>query len=85
MKILNSFLLSKNFNKLNNFTAKKIFKLFKIFFVETHLDDLPEKNYPLKNVDDDLFKSKNFATKEALPYISYSHLLIYWKFYMKKK
>ena len=74
MKILNSFLLSKYFDKLNNFSAKKIFKIFKIFFVETHLDDLPEKNYPLKNVDDDLFKSKNFDTKEALPYISYSHL-----------
>ena len=74
MRILNTFLLSKNFDNLNNFFAKKIFKLFKIFFVETHLDDLPERNYPLKNIDDDLLKSKNFAINEVLPYISYSHL-----------
>lgn len=74
MKILNTFLLSRNFDKLNNFFAKKIFKLFKIFFVETHLDDLPDKNYPLKNIDNDLLKSKNFSKNNVLPYISYSHL-----------
>ena len=74
MKLLNSFLLSKTFDKTNKFFAKKIFKIFKVFFIETGLEILPEKNYPLINVDDNLIKSKNFAKNNLLPYISYSHL-----------
>jgi len=74
MKLLNSFLLSKTFDKINSFFAKKIFKLFKVFFVETNLEILPENNYPLKNIDVDLIKSKSFAKNNLLPYISYSHL-----------
>ena len=74
MKLLNSFFLTKTFDKLNKFFAKKIFKLFKVFFVETNLKFLPEKNYPLINIDNDLIKSKDFAKNNVLPYVSYSHL-----------
>ena len=74
MKLLNSFLLTKTFDRLNNFFAKKIFKLFKIFFIETSLEILPERNYPLRNIDDDLIKSKDFTKNKLLPYVSYSHL-----------
>ena len=74
MKILNFFVRSKIFDQLNKFFARKIFKLFKVFFVETNIKDLPKNNYPLVNIDKDLFHSKFFSNNKALPYISYSHL-----------
>ena len=85
MKLLNSFFLTKTFDKLNKFFAKKIFKLFKVFFVETDLEFLPEKNYPLINIDDDLIKSKDFAKNNLLPYVSYSHLPHLLHFIYEKK
>ena len=49
MEIFNNFLNSKTFDNLNKFFAKKIFKIFKRFFVETDLKSLPTINYPLNN------------------------------------
>ena len=74
MKFLNFFFLSKIFERLNNFLAKKIFKIFKVFFVETNLSKLPITNYPLNDLEEELIYSKKFATDNNLPYMSYSHL-----------
>ena len=45
-KLLNKFLRSDYFDRLPKFLARKIFKIFKIFFVETTLKSLPEINHP---------------------------------------
>ncbi len=74
MKLLNTFLKSKYFDNLNVFLAKKIFKIFKIFFVETTLQKLPDINYPLMNIKDDLEKSKLDNKNNLRPYITYAHL-----------
>ena len=58
MNLLNIFLKSKYFDNLNTFVAKKIFKIFKIFFVETKLQKLPDNNYPTVNIKSELEKSK---------------------------
>ena len=65
-KFLNKFLNSNNFDKLPKIVARKIFKIFKIFFVETNLKSLPLNNHPtkidinqsliLKNKDDMFYK-----------------------------
>ena len=47
-KILNKFLGSKYFDNLPRFLSRKIFKIFKIFFVETNLKNLPNQNHPTK-------------------------------------
>ena len=59
--LLNIFLRSKYFNKINSFISKKIFKIFKIFFVETELKDLPAQNY---KIIDDLRQKSIKAKKE---------------------
>ena len=73
--IINSFLESNYYNKLNPIITKKIFKIFKIFFVLTNLKVLPEKNYSFsKNrVIDEFENGKKF--KKIKPYITYTHLL----------
>ena len=43
---LNTFLGSNLYNKIPKNLARKIFKIFKIFFVETKLKKLPENNHP---------------------------------------
>ena len=45
---LNLFLKSNIYNKSPKFITRKIFKLFKIFFVETNLQNLPNNNHPTK-------------------------------------
>jgi len=50
-KILNYFFLTKTFDNINSFLARKLFKLFKIFFVETKLNSLPDENHKLKEID----------------------------------
>ena len=47
-KILDKFLGSKYFDILPRFLSRKIFKIFKIFFVETNLKNLPNSNHPTK-------------------------------------
>ena len=46
MYFLNYFLNSNSFDNLSKFFARKFFKIFKFFFVETTLLELPEANYP---------------------------------------
>ena len=73
--IINSFFNSVYFDNLNFFIAKKILKIFKIFFIQTNLKDLPNKNYIinenqiLKEFED----GKRFLISK--PYITYSHLI----------
>ena len=74
MNLLNTFLKSKYFDNLNTFLAKKIFKIFKIFFVETSLRELPDINYPLINIKSELEKSKLDNKNNYRPYITYAHL-----------
>ncbi len=50
-KILNIFFLSKSFDNVNSFIARKLFKIFKIFFVETKLESLPPENHKLNRLD----------------------------------
>ena len=45
-KILNNFYKSNAFDKLPKILARKLFKIFKIFFVETNLERLPKNNHP---------------------------------------
>jgi putative methyltransferase (TIGR04325 family) len=49
-KLLNFFLRSNFFDKLPRFVTRKIFKIFKIFFVETDLNELPINNHSA-NID----------------------------------
>ena len=74
MNLINFFLRSKFFDKINSFLARKIFKLLKIFFIETYLSSLPKINYPLKNIETDLFNSKKFLNTNSIPYMSYPQL-----------
>ncbi len=52
-KILNNFYKSNIFDKLPKVLTRKLFKIFKIFFVETNLKTLPKNNHPTK-LDKDL-------------------------------
>ena len=77
MKLINNFLTSKYFDSINPIIAKKIFKIFKIFFVKTNYNILPENNYVI-NKDDTLKRfetGKVYQSKNSKPYITYSHLL----------
>ncbi len=73
--IVNSFLRSTFFDKLNSFTAKRIFKIFKVFFVQTDLKYLPEKNYIID--ESKTFEEFKAGTRYSLekPYITYTHLI----------
>jgi putative methyltransferase (TIGR04325 family) len=77
MKLINNFLASKYYENISPFFAKKIFKIFKIFFVKTKYDSLPKNNYIIKK--DETIKrfedGKVFQDKNSKPYITYSHLL----------
>ena len=50
-KILNYFFLTKNYDNISSFLARKLFKIFKIFFVETKLSSLPDENHKLTKLD----------------------------------
>ena len=56
--ILNKFLNSKYFDKLPKLLARKLFKIFKIFFVETNLERLPVNNHPTK-IDENQYEIIN--------------------------
>ena len=73
MEIFNNFLNSKTFDNLNKFFAKKIFKIFKRFFVETDLKSLPTVNYPLNNDHINLNSDILFEDSKK-PYLSYFDL-----------
>tara|TARA_B100001248_G_scaffold201197_1_gene155423 strand:+ start:6108 stop:6911 length:804 start_codon:yes stop_codon:yes gene_type:complete len=74
--ILNSFLLSKYFDKLPKFIARKIFKIFKVFFVETDLKYLPENNHPTKIDEEEQEKIvENINNQFYKPFSTCSFLL----------
>ena len=72
---INSFLRSIYFDKLPKLVTRKIFKIFKIFFVETNLSVLPRNNHPTnlqkKNQIEIIKNSKNKFYKpfNTCPYL----------------
>ena len=77
ISLLNFFYNSNFFDHINPFVAKKIFKIFKIFFVKTKLKTLPPKNYKINEsqIVKEFADGKFFEQKENKPYITYTHLL----------
>ncbi len=74
-KIINKFLSSKKFDNLHPLLARKIFKVFKVFFVETNLKSLPSNNHPT-NIDPNQSEIiKNFNNKFYRPFSTCSFLL----------
>lgn len=75
-KIFNLFLKTDIYNRIHKIVGRKVFKLTKIFFVETKHKSLPLSNHPLEiNYEHELRKYyKAFLSKE-IPFISYSHLV----------
>ena len=75
-KFLNIFLNSDYFNNLPKFVARKLFKIFKIFFVETNLQSLPINNHPTTiNKIDISALTKNNADKFFKPFSTCSYSL----------
>ena len=75
-KIINNFLRSKYFDKLPRFISRKIFKIFKIFFVETDLITLPNDNHPTKlSKLDQLRILENLKDRYYRPFSTCSYLL----------
>ncbi len=82
--ILNKFLNSKYFDKLPKLLARKLFKIFKIFFVETNLERLPANNHPtkidenqyeiIKNISDDFYKPFNTCSYLLELFVLYESL-----------
>lgn len=73
--ILNKFLNSEYFDKLPKFLARKIFKIFKIFFVETNLEKLPLNNHPTK-IDKNQYEIINRLSDDFYkPFSTCSYLL----------
>ena len=75
--MINLFLRSKFYENLNPFFAKKIFKLFKIFFIKADIKELPNNNYTINK--DELIKEldngKYYEKKGNKPYLTYIHLI----------
>ena len=81
-KILNKFLGTKYFDTLPRFITRKIFKIFKIFFVETNLK-IPKSNHPNKidkKNQTEIIKNNNNLYKPfstCSTYLNYSRSAIY--------
>ena len=77
MRIILNFLLKLNiYNRLHKYIGFKIFKYFKIFFVETNLKKLPLLNHPINaNFENELEKFKRINSSNVRPFLSYSHIL----------
>ena len=74
--LLNFFLKSNIYNKSPKFIARKIFKLFKIFFVETNLSSLPVNNHPTEIDQQNQFKIiENSNNKFYRPFSTCAYLL----------
>ena len=85
-KYLNRLLNSKTYNNLNKFFSRKIFKIFKIFFVETELSELPKNNHPLTvDYEDELIKYDKYNKHSIAPYTSLPNILDEVKKYSSNK
>ena len=74
--MINSFLNSVFFDRLNPFFSRKLFKIFKIFFIKTELNSLPANNYKIEEKLVDELEAIYFNSNiEKVPYMSYSDLL----------
>ena len=75
-KIISFFLKLDIYNKFHSFFGAKLFKFFKIFFVDTDLKKIPNLNHPL-NIDYniELEKYKKTISNNFSPFTSYSHIL----------
>lgn len=79
---LNLFLKSNFYDKLPKKIAKKIFKIFKIFFVETDLRKLPENNHPTSlNKNEQITLIQNSKNKFYKSYNTCSYLLEVFSIY----
>ena len=75
-KIFNLFLKTDIYNRIHKIVGRKVFKLTKIFFVETDFKNLPKSNHPLKiNYEEELKKFKIVKKLDVKPFVSYSHIL----------
>lgn len=75
-KVLDFLLKIKIYNNLHKFLGSKIFKFYKIFFVETNLKNLPASNHPLDiYYEEELRKFKLIKNSNIKPFVSYSHIL----------
>ena len=75
-KLVSFFLKFKIYNNIHKVLGFKIFKLFKIFFVETNFEKLPVLNHPLEIDYKKELKKYNLVKKTKLrPFVSYSHIL----------
>ncbi len=85
-KILNNFYKSNIFDRLPKVLARKLFKIFKIFFVETNLETLPKNNHPTK-LDKDLQLKiiKNENDEFYHPFSTCSYLLEILTLYSRSK
>ncbi len=63
-KFLNKFYRSKVFDALPKIIARKFFKIFKIFFVETDLETLPNNNHPTELKKDEQQRIISFKDDE---------------------
>ena len=73
ISLINSFLESNKFDNLNSFIARKIFKIFKIFFVKSKLEELPEQNYSINTeyLKSELLNGIKFKKiKDSIKYFS---------------
>jgi len=82
--LINNFFLTKFYDNLPRFFSRKLFKVFKIFFVPTSLKELPQNNHPSK-LDMNLQKAIIEESKEDSfkPFISHIKLLEILKNYEK--
>ena len=84
-RFLNNFFLTKFYDNLPKFISRKLFKIFKVFFVQTSLNKLPTNNHPSEfnySLQKQLIKesyNENFS-----PFISYIKLLEFLKNYETK-
>ncbi len=75
MKIINKLINSRFFEYLNNFLKRRIIRIFKIYFVVSSKQNLPENNYPVifsKKYQEFIiknFNSKKYSSKNSCNYL----------------
>lgn len=83
---LNFFFDTKLYDKLPKFFSRKLFKIFKVFFVPTGLTKLPINNHPSElKYDNEINKIEDVKNKDYRPFISYPYILDLLKIYNNSK
>jgi len=73
-KILNNFFRTTYFDNLPRFFSRKLFKIFKTFFVDTELEHLPADNHPTK-IDKQIHAIENSNKDFFKPWSTCAYLL----------